>query len=168
MTTIYTVGHSRHPAEHFAALLHAQQIALLVDVRSHPVSKWAPQFAKAALMQMLATHSIEYLFLGRELGGRPAGSHFYGPDGSVDYAHRAEAPDFKAGIDRLVARAHERTTAILCAEEDPARCHRRLLITPALRRLGIDVVHIRGDGRIEPESAASSEPPQLPLFPARR
>jgi hypothetical protein len=48
MTTIYSIGHSRHAAEHFVALLRAPEIALLVDVRSHPASKWAPQFGKAA------------------------------------------------------------------------------------------------------------------------
>lgn len=160
---IYTVGHSRHPAEHFAALLRAQEITLLVDVRSHPASKWAPQFGKAALAQMLATHSIDYVFLGRELGGRPVGAEFYKPDGSVDYARRAEAPDFKAGVDQLFALAHERRTTILCAEEDPSRCHRCLLVTPALQRRGVDIVHLRGDGRLEPEPAAGTTP-QLPLF----
>jgi hypothetical protein len=119
MTTIYTVGHSRHTAEHFAKLLTEQQIATLVDVRSHPASKWAPQFGKAALAQMLGTKAIEYVFLGRELGGRPDGAEFYGADGAVDYPRRAEAPDFKTGIDRVVGLARERATAILCAEEDP-------------------------------------------------
>lgn len=164
MTTIYTVGHSRHTAEHFARLLGDQQVTTLVDVRSHPASKWAPQFGKAALVQMLATKAIEYVFLGRELGGRPAGAEFYGADRAVDYARRAEAPDFKAGIDRLVGLARQRVTSILCAEEDPGRCHRRLLVTPALRRAGVTVVHIRGDGRLEPDGAAASSSPQLGLF----
>jgi hypothetical protein len=48
MTTSYTIGHSRHPGEHFVALLRAQEIAVLVDVRSHPASRWPPQFGKAA------------------------------------------------------------------------------------------------------------------------
>src|SRR5262249_51399088 len=164
MTTIYTIGHSRHTAERFVGLLRAQQIARLVDVRSHPASRWAPHFGKAALGQMLATHAIEYAFLGRELGGRPDGAEFYGADGAVDYARRAEALDFKAGIERLIELARERATAILCAEEDPGRCHRRLLIAPALRRAGITVVHIRGDGRLEPDDVAAPASPQLGLF----
>jgi uncharacterized protein (DUF488 family) len=164
MTTIYTVGHSRHTAEHFTKLLGDQQVVRLVDVRSHPASKWAPQFGKAALAQLLGTKAIEYVFLGRELGGRPDGAEFYGVDGAVDYARRAEAPDFKVGIDRLVGLARQRATAILCAEEDPGRCHRRLLVTPALRHAGVTVVHIRGDGRLEPDAAAASSSPQLGLF----
>jgi uncharacterized protein (DUF488 family) len=164
MTTIYTLGHSRHTAQHFAKLLGDQQIATLVDVRSHPASKWSPQFGKAALAKMLGTKEIEYVFLGRELGGRPEGAAFYGADGRVDYARRAEAPDFEAGIDRLLELARQRTTAILCAEEDPARCHRRLLVTPALRRAGATVVHIRGDGRVEPDDGPNAASPQLGLF----
>ncbi len=164
MITLYTIGHSRHGAEHFAGLLRANQIALLADVRSHPASKWAPQFGKAALARMLGTLAIDYVFLGRELGGRPAGTEYYGPDGTVDYARRAEAPDFVAGIARLVELAPERKTAILCAEEDPARCHRRLLVTPALRRMGVTVVHVRGDGRLEPDDGDTPSSPQLGLF----
>lgn len=120
MTTIFTIGHSRHGAEHFAALLQMHQIALLADVRSHPASKWAPQFGKVALARMLGAHAIDYVFLGRELGGRPAGAEFYGPDGAVDYERRAGAPDFVAGLERLAELAGARRTAILCAEEDPA------------------------------------------------
>ena len=164
MTAIYTIGHSRHPAERFVEFLRAQQIAVLVDVRSHPTSKWAPQFGKAALAQTLAADAIDYVFLGRELGGRPQGAEFYRADGSVDYDRRAQAPDFSAGVDRLAAVARERTTAIMCAEEDPARCHRKLLVTPALQRAGFNVMHIRGDGRLEPEDAATPTSAQLGLF----
>lgn len=164
MTTIYTVGHSRHPIEHFVALLRAQDIAVLVDVRSHPASKWAPQFGKAALAQTLAAQALDYVFLGRELGGRPEGAAFYRPDGGVDHDRRARAPDFQTGIDRLVALARERSVAIACAEEDPARCHRRLLITPALARAGVTVLHLRGDGRVEPEATPAAPSRQLGLF----
>jgi hypothetical protein len=101
MTTIYSIGHSRHSGERFTALLRAQQIARLVDVRSYPVSKWAPQFEKLALARLLARHAIEYLFLGRELGGKRA--ELYGADGSLEYARRAQAPDFQAAIVRLAA-----------------------------------------------------------------
>lgn len=161
---IYTIGHSRHHSERFVELLSAHRITRLVDVRSHPVSKWAPQFGKAALMQILSSHAIEYLFLGRELGGRPDGAEYYRSNGGIDYDRRARAPDFKAGIQQLAALALERTTAIMCAEEDPARCHRRLLVTPALERVGVGAVHVRGDGRLEPEHAAVLPAPQLGLF----
>ncbi len=95
MTSIFTIGHSRHTAEHFVSLLRANEIERFVDVRSHPASRWAPQFGKAALAQALGAHAIDYVFLGRELGGRPNGAEFYREDGAVDYERRAEASDFK-------------------------------------------------------------------------
>ena len=45
--------------------------------------------------------------------------------------------------------AEESVVALMCAEEDPARCHRRLLIGPVLEELGVRLVHIRGDGPVQ-------------------
>lgn len=158
-STIYTIGHSRHAPGHFTWLLHSHAIARLVDVRSQPVSKWAPHFDRGALAQLLETQSRDYVFLGRQLGGRPESREFYREDGSVDYALRAAAPDFVSGVDQLVELARGRRTVILCAEEDPMHCHRRRLVTPALRRAGLTIVHIRGDARLEPD--ADEPPPSL-------
>jgi uncharacterized protein (DUF488 family) len=164
IATIFTIGHSRHAAEHFVSLLRVHAIERLVDVRSHPSSKWAPHFDRAALVQTMAGHAVDYVFLGRQLGGRPEGAEFYRPDGSVDYERRASALDFEAGIGQLVALSRDRRTAILCAEEDPARCHRRLLVAPALRRAGLTVVHIRGDARLDPDACDPTPSRQFDLF----
>jgi hypothetical protein len=40
---------------------------------------------------------------------------------------------------------------VLCAEESPEHCHRRLLVARVLQGDGIGVQHIRGDGRTEDE-----------------
>jgi uncharacterized protein (DUF488 family) len=163
MTTVYTLGHSRHSIEHFSELLRRHDLRRLADVRSQPSSRWCPQFAKAALSAQLRARGIEYVFLGRELGGRPDGAQFYTADGQLDTARRGLAADFLAGIERLIELARERRTVILCAEEDPSHCHRRRLITPAIQRAGIRVAHIRGHGRLEPEASGPS-PAQLGLF----
>lgn len=167
MTTIFTLGHSRHTFEHFVSLLRIHAIERLVDVRSQPVSKWAPHFDKASLAQALATHAVDYVFLGRQLGGRPEDRAFYQQDGSVDYARRAAAPDFLAGIGQLASLGRDRQTVILCAEEDPTSCHRRLLVAPALIRAGAFVAHVRGDGRLEPERDLLLTAIQLDLFGER-
>ena len=162
--TIFTIGHSRHTADHFLALLRTHAIERLVDVRSQPRSKWAPHFDTDALARLLDARGIDYVYLGRQLGGRPEDRVFYRPDGSVDYACRATAPDFADGISRLVALAQGRRIAILCAEENPSSCHRRLLVAPALVRSGAAVAHVRGDGRLEPERGLTSDATQLDLF----
>lgn len=55
---------------------------------------------------------------------------------------------------------------MLCSEEDPIHCHRRLLIARVLTNNGVVVQHIRGSGRLQPESELSSNevPPQLEMF----
>lgn len=162
MTALFTIGHSRHTAAHFLWLLATHGIKQLVDVRSHPRSKWAPQFDAADLLQLLLARGIHYTSLGEQLGGRPAGREFYRTDGSVDYALRSKAADFVDGISHLVALAQRSPVVILCAEEDPSHCHRRRLVAPALAALGMRVVHVRGDGRVENEAAPA--PTQLGLF----
>ena len=162
--TLFTIGHSRHAAEHFLALLRAQAIERLVDVRSQPYSKWAPHFDTSALAQLLTAAGIDYVFLGRQLGGRPDARAFYRQDGSVDYARRSIASDFVDGIQRLIVLAQERRSTILCSEEDPTYCHRRLLVTPAVMRADTTVVHVRGDGRLEPEREQAAAATQLDLF----
>lgn len=161
---MFTIGHSRHTAEHFAGLLRTHAIERVVDVRSQPYSMWATHFDRDPLVQALEGIAVDYVFLGRQLGGRPADRAFYRVDGTVDYALRAAAPDFEAGILQLVMLARDRRTTILCAEEDPTRCHRRMLVAPALARVGVAVVHVRGDGRLEPEPDRASAATQLDLF----
>jgi len=68
---ILTIGHSRHPLERFIALLQEAQVTTLADVRSAPMSRFSPHFNRGALVASLAAQGIAYVFLGKELGGRP-------------------------------------------------------------------------------------------------
>jgi hypothetical protein len=56
------------------------------------------------------------------------------------------------GLGRLKDGAERFRVAMLCSEEDPTNCHRRLLITSVLAEDGINVEHIRGDGAIVTEA----------------
>jgi len=58
---------------------------------------------------------------------------------------------------RLEQGIREHKVAIICAEENPAACHRRLLVGRVLLDHGIQVEHIRGDGRIETEEEVAAE-----------
>jgi uncharacterized protein (DUF488 family) len=154
---LYTLGHSRHPAETFIRLLQEKDIALLVDVRSTPYSRFNPHFNKRRLEERCTQHGIEYAFLGEALGGRPADPTCYrkgstpgGGEGAprVDYAEVMRRPWFQQGIARLLELARARRTAILCSEEDPRRCHRQHLIAAYLLagHPEVEILHIRGDG----------------------
>lgn len=168
--TIYTIGHSNHPMEVFFDLLRLHTIEVLVDVRSQPYSKFAPHFATRPLKETIVVSGIKYLFLGKELGGRPEGAEYYDESGRVDYAMVARSALFRAGIERLKAGSATYRVAILCAEENPTGCHRRRLVGRVLAEEGVRVAHIRGDGTLngEAEIAAAERPAraadQLALF----
>jgi uncharacterized protein (DUF488 family) len=160
---LFTVGHSNQPVEAFIDLLREHEIGVVVDVRSSPYSKYVPHFNKEEIQQALENAGIKYLFLGRELGGRPEGSEFYDEENYVLYHRLAESPLFLAGVERLEKGLRQYRVAIMCSEEDPGVCHRQLLVGRVMRQRGVQVEHIRGDGTIElaAEPAGSK---QLLLF----
>jgi uncharacterized protein (DUF488 family) len=150
LTTIYTVGHSNHPLEKFMGLLTANDITAIADVRSQPFSRRNPQFNKDRLAAELAQHGIAYVFLGKELGARSEDPACY-EGGRVQYPRLAETPAFKAGIERVLAGGQKYRLALMCAEKEPLDCHRTLLVSRALDRLGISIAHILADASIEPQ-----------------
>ena len=46
----YTIGHSTHPLAHFVELLTMHGVRAVADVRSHPYSRFNPQFRRDALI----------------------------------------------------------------------------------------------------------------------
>lgn len=166
---VYTVGHSNHSIEAFVELLRSNGIEALVDVRTHPYSRFATQFNRESLKGSLSAAGVRYLYLGGELGGRPTGSEFYDAEGYVLYDRLAASPAFLSGLRRLESGIAEYRVALMCSEEDPNVCHRRLLISRALGGRGIEARHIRGDGSVEtePELRAvndAEQSAQLSLF----
>ena len=144
---VLTIGHSRHAIERFIALLEGAGVTAVADVRSAPMSRFSPQFNKAALASSLATRGIAYAFLGRELGGRPERPELY-TQGVADYEKMAASLDFRDGLARLVDLTEQQRVAVMCAEADPLDCHRCLLVGRALADAGHEVAHILASGEI--------------------
>ncbi len=161
---VFTVGHSNHSLDAFIDLLEKHRIEVLVDTRSSPHSRFAPHFNKSNLKAAVAGNGVKYLFLGQELGGRPEGDEFYDTDGRVDYARVAETRLFQEGISRVENGIRAYRVALLCSEENPKGCHRRLLVGRVLASRGATVLHIRGDGSIQKEEAQEPADKQLSLF----
>jgi uncharacterized protein (DUF488 family) len=162
--TLYTIGHSNATLATFLNLLRQHAIELLADTRSQPYSRYSPQFSREALKQALAEAGITYVFLGAQLGGRPADRDFYLSNGKVDFARLAEAPCYLAGIERLLALAEEGRVAYLCSEADYKHCHRYWLITRTLVARNIAVQHILHSGALVASTPAEFEPAQPKLF----
>jgi uncharacterized protein (DUF488 family) len=159
--SVFTVGHSNHSADKFAGLLRRHGIEAVVDTRSHPYSRHAPHFNAPSLEEILSKDGIGYLFFGGELGGRPQEEIFYDTEGRVDYTLVERSQPFLDGISRLEQEISARAVALLCSEEDPTRCHRRLLVGWALEERGFTLRHIRGDGSIHIEGEMDGGQPFL-------
>ena len=153
--TLYTIGHSNHPIEYFLEILHRHKIEVIVDVRSSPYSKHAPQYYKELLQKSLLEVGVKYIFLGDAMGGMPNNREFYDDQGYVLYDRIAQTSKFKEGAERIVSGIKDYMVALLCGEEDPTNCHRRLLIASVLQDNGVKIRHIRGDGKIESEETVS-------------
>jgi len=151
---LYTIGHSNYSWPAFRCLLARHQIALLCDVRSQPWSRRCPQFSRDRLAGSLAEIGVRYVFMGAELGARPADPAMY-CRGRVDYGRLAAGAAFGEGLRRLRALMQAGRCTIMCAERDPVACHRMILVSRAVRSPQIEVHHIRGDG--EPEPNAETE-----------
>lgn len=146
---LFSIGHSSQPLASFLRVLEDLEVEVVADVRTAPYSRFNPQFNRGDLEFELKNHGVGYVFLGRELGGRPEGDELYDPDGHVMYGRVAETKTFKSGLERLLDGAARYRVAMMCSEEDPAECHRFLLVTRVLHDRGISVDHIRKDGTVQ-------------------
>ncbi len=149
--TILTVGHSNMSLRQFTELVSGQGVGILVDTRSNPSSRWAPHFGREFLRDAAREAAFEYRYMGDSLGGKPSDSRFYREDGTVDYEAIARTDLYVAGIERVLEMARETVVCLLCAEEDPLACHRRLLVGKTLRERGVTLRHLRRDGSLEDE-----------------
>jgi len=147
---LFSIGHSTHTIDKFTCLLKRFGIEVIADVRSSPYSKYAPQFNKDVLENVLRNASIEYMFLGRELGARRSEEDCY-IEGQAKYEVIAHSPIFRAGLERLLEAIKTYRVALMCSEGDPIVCHRTILVCREIIKLSPDlkITHILGDGTTE-------------------
>ena len=154
---VFTIGHSIHSLEKLISLLSANRIEVLVDIRSEPYSRKVPHFNKDNLEKEIKKSGLRYLFLGKDLGGRPTKRQFNDLEGFVLYSKIADSPDFESGLERLLNGIAKFRAVLMCSEENPMNCHRRLLVGRVLSNAGVEVLHIRADGSIQSEEQIQSD-----------
>ena len=143
--TVFTIGHSTHSIEEFIEILKHYKIKTVVDVRSIPRSRHNPQFNQAALDESLKQHHIKYIHI-KGLGGL---RHAKKDSINIAWRHPSfrgfadymQTEEFTKYLKELILEAEQKSTAIMCAEAVPWRCHRSL-IADALVALGIKVIEI--------------------------
>lgn len=138
---IHTIGYAPHTIESFVAALEKFNITAIADVRSKPYSKFKPEFNREDLKKALINHSIEYVFLGDNIGARIKAPECY-KNGQANYELISKHPLFQEGIERLLREMETFSIALMCAEKDPTNCHRTILICKQLKKHKIQIYHI--------------------------
>ena len=150
---IYTIGHSNHTPDGLLGLLGQFGITNLIDIRSVPYSGRFPYFNRKVLKSLCEERNIVYEWRGDTLGGLR--------DGKPSFDEISSTEDFSSALNKLIADflidENPVTTCLICAERDPARCHRSALIGPALHKLDIDLHHILADGTLILQSELSEQ-----------
>jgi len=136
-TMMWTIGHSNRAIEKFLALLSEHNIEVLIDIRSFPTSK-IEHFKREKMERWLPEHGIEYVWLGKELGGYRRGG----------YEAHMKTELFGEGVKKLLDLAKKKRVCIMCMEKNPKYCHRRFL-TAHLERKGVEVIHILEKGQVD-------------------
>lgn len=150
--TVFTFGHGTAGPAEITALLRGAGVRRLVDVRTAPGSRHNPESAREKMAHWLPEAGIDYQWEPR-LGGwrRVRGES---PDIGLrnasfrSYAGYMRSPEFRAGIDDLLARAATQQLAIMCAETVWWRCHRKLVSDYLTLVRGIEVRHLMHDGTL--------------------
>jgi uncharacterized protein (DUF488 family) len=156
--TIFTIGHSTHPIDEFAAMLKAHGVVNLVDVRTIAKSRHNPQFNETELATTLPERGIAYRRMA-ELGGlrsvrKDTVNGAWKNASFRGYADYMQTEEFAAGVEELAELGLSGPTAIMCAEAVPWRCHRSM-IGDALLVRGIDVLDIMTEKSAKPHKLTS-------------
>lgn len=152
MRPLLTIGYSGLDMPGFVALLAANAVDVVCDVRSTPYSTYKPDFTRGPFRRHLNAAGVRYVFLGDRLGARPKDRGCY-VDGQATYGRIARTAEFRAGLDRVRAGVETLTLALVCSERDPIECHRAVLVCHHLADLAPRIAHVHTDGRIEDQAA---------------
>ena len=161
----FTIGHSTRPVDAFIELLRKNGVTFVADVRTMPRSRTNPQYNSDTFAETLAHAGIGYEHIAA-LGGlrpkrrdiAPEVNAFWENASFHNYADYAMTPPFHEGLAELRSIGRERRCAIMCAEAVWWRCHRRIVADYLLHE-GHEVLHIVGDGRVEPAKLTPAATP---------
>ncbi len=148
MPTIFTIGHSTRDLADFSRVLQAHEIRILVDIRAFPASRRHPHFNREHLELWLPEIGLEYVW-EKDLGGmrkqqmppEQSPNIALHEESFRNYADYMLSEQFRLAIERLVDLAAKRRTAIMCAEQNFAQCHRRF-VSDYLVNCGHTALHI--------------------------
>jgi uncharacterized protein (DUF488 family) len=150
MGELFTVGSSNQNIDDFIKLLQLHEVNFLVDVRSVPHSRFAPQFNEQNLKNELKKKSIQYSSFKTEFGARRLEMAAY-IDGRVSFDAVKELDVFKSGVNRIAVGIKKGyRIALMCTEKNPIECHRFVLVSRNIElAVRIRANHILIDGSLK-------------------
>lgn len=151
-TKIFSVGYGNRNLKTFIEILKENEIQVVVDVRTNPISRFRPEYNKRVFEISLAENGIQYVHRS-ELGGKPSNQEFYNNNGKLDYDKLRKSIPYLQGLDYVEAGlSFGCRMVLLCAEQDYHDCHRYHLIGVDLAKRGWQVIHIGKAGELEPHN----------------
>lgn len=158
MGFLYTIGHSHHEPDYFLRLLRKYDINYVLDVRSTPYSKFAPQFNAETINAFLSKRNINYVQMGNFFGARPKDLELYTPEGYLDFNKTRNTVDFKKAVNNVLLGMNKgNNIALMCTEKNPIECHRTILVSKAFYDLNIPVKHILSNGTLRTQDSINEE-----------
>jgi len=156
---VYTIGYGGRKPEELVKILKEHGVDLVVDVRRKPKGYLAV-YSYPQIKGWLAKHGIDYLHEAR-LGN---------PYETVE-EYEADAENLLGKLDLMGMLKEwgypERTVALLCAEKNPERCHRRV-IADWLAKFGVKIAHLSsGLVGIRVGTPWPSKKFKMPIFSSR-
>lgn len=142
--SVLTLGHSSRSLAELVQILRGHRIATLIDVRRYAGSQRHPQFQKRTLGDALVFEGVQY-FHEPELGGMRKAKHD-SPNNALEdafrgYADHMATSEFRGAFQRVASLAGREQVAVMCAEANHERCHRRFL-ADAFQLAGFEVKHV--------------------------
>ena len=144
MQSIFTIGTRGMHDEPFLRLLHEHDVDAVIDVRLRN-DGWRYGFASARhIHELLDKQGIVY---AHELRFAPTDEIL------LAYGTTGNWADYVAAFDKLIEGrnmaavckdryADFRNPCLLCAEDTPAKCHRRLLAEYLSDEFGVPIIHL--------------------------
>ena len=150
--SVFTIGHSNHDEPTFLGLLQQHRIEVIADVRSQPYSKYTTHFNADQIKPVLGRrrHSlcVPGPGAGRTAGRVRSSTTPKATCCTTGWPRRRcscrASSGWNAGI-------RQYRVALMCSEEDPAECHRNLLVSRVLAERGLErLAHSRRRPAAEP------------------
>lgn len=146
MPTIYTIGYTKKPLEHFIRILQEARVDAVIDIRLRNTSQLAG-FAKRDDLGFLLCEGFGIGYEHRpELAPTPEILDAYKSEGDWHAYEREFLPLLaRRDADRIGKElmARYRSPCLLCAEPDADYCHRRLVAEWWMQHLpDLEVIHL--------------------------